>query len=213
MRIRYMLVLSVFLVLLPVVSAGAQDPDSGLYAPQPPVGSAFVRFANFTDGEEDAETGADAGRFGPLTPMTVSAYRAVPKGRTALSIGQHKTAADLEAGKFYTVLAVKDAIPLRVLEDPPAENRAKALLILYNVDRGSDISLKAKGGTLDVVEDVPAAQNASREVNASKVGFTIHTSDGKLLTELEPVILERGNAYGIFYGNEQAVFVTGETVP
>ena len=129
-------------LLLLVSAASAQD--EGLYAPAPPADAAFVRVLNAGAGELTPTLGETA--FGALDAGTISPYRVVLQGSAELSAGDVTSALEVEAGRFYTVLLTDEAT---LLEDPALQNRAQALLLLYNVSATS-VSLKTADGATDV---------------------------------------------------------------
>ncbi len=176
-----------FLLLLSAASAQ----DEGLYAPAPPADAAFVRVLNAGAGELTPTLGETA--FEALAAGTVSPYRVVLQGSAELSAGDVTSALEVEAGRFYTVLLTDKAT---LLEDPALQNRAQALLLLYNVS-AEPVSLKTADGATDVIPDVAPGEVGSIEVNAISVAFGAFAEDAALST-FDEVQLERGAAYSAF---------------
>ena len=189
--------------LLLVSAASAQD--EGLYAPAPPADAAFVRVLKAGTGELPPTLGETA--FEALAAGSVSPYRVVLQGSAELSAGDVTGALEVEAGRFYTVLLTDAAV---LLEDPALENRAQALLLLYNVS-AAPVSLKTADGATDVIPDVAPGAVGSIEVNAISVAFGVFSGDAALST-FDEVQLERGAAYSTFVlPGDTAVFVQSVT--
>ena len=190
-------------LLLLVSAASAQD--EGLYAPAPPADAAFVRVLNAGAGELTPTLGETA--FGALDAGTVSPYRVVLQGSAELAAGDVTSTLEVEAGRFYTVLLTDEAT---LLEDPALQNRAQALLLLYNVS-AAPVSLKTADGTTDVIPEVAPGAVGSTEVNAIAVAFGAFSGDAALST-FDEVQLERGAAYSTFVlPGDTAVFVQSVT--
>lgn len=190
--------------LLLLVSAAAAQ-DEGLYAPAPPADAAFVRVLNAGAGELTPALGETA--FGALAAGTVSPYRVVLQGSAELSAGAVTSVLEVEAGRFYTVVVTDEAA---LLEDPALQNRAQALLLLYNVS-AAPVSLKTADGATDVIPDVAPGEVGSIEVNAISVAFGAFSGDAALNT-FDEVQLERGAAYSTFVlPDDTAVFVQSVT--
>ena len=190
--------------LLLLVSAAAAQ-DEGLYAPAPPADAAFVRVLNAGASELTPTLGETA--FGALAAGTVSPYRVVLQGSAELSAGDVTSALEVEAGRFYTVIVTDEAA---LLEDPALQNRAQALLLLYNVS-AAPVSLKTADGATDVIPEVAPGEVGSVEVNAISVAFGAFAGDAAL-SAFDEVQLERGAAYSAFVlPDDTAVFVQSVT--
>ena len=190
-------------LLLLVSVAAAQD--EGLYAPAPPADAAFVRVLNAGAGELTPTLGETA--FGALDAGTVSPYRVVLQGSAELAAGDVTSTLEVEAGRFYTVLLTDEAT---LLEDPALQNRAQALLLLYNVS-AEPVSLKTADGATDVIPEVAPGAVGSIEVNAISVAFGAFAEDAALST-FDEVQLERGAAYSTFVlPDDTAIFAQSVT--
>ncbi|GGN44059.1 alginate O-acetyltransferase AlgF [Deinococcus daejeonensis] len=165
--------------------AAAQD--TGLYAPAPPANSAFVRVLNTpaaTVGTKaiTAEKGA------------ASAYIVIPQGDVTAKLGTVSGKIKVEAGNFYSVFV--QGGKLIALADDGAENRAKAMLIIYNLSKTASVDLKTADGKTTVITGVKPGTSGSRAVNGITV--TLAAFNGtKTLGALKEMKLERGNAYAI----------------
>src|SRR5688572_1766027 len=143
------------------------ETDEGLYDPVAPDGSAFVRVANASDTATDVKTGGKA--FGRVKTGEVTKYLVIPQGQ---EVGGQK----IEEKKYYTAVVTNSGFNL--LTDTSSENRAKAVVALYNLGGADALSLKAQDGTIGVIEGVVPGQTGGRELNAVKVGFSVHKADG-----------------------------------
>jgi alginate O-acetyltransferase complex protein AlgF len=200
--IRILRATALMAVLMSVFALGAvaraAGPDEGLYAPVPPDGSAFVRFVQADPAvKEDAKPKAAGKAYDGREFASVSAYYVVPQGKTALEFGPAKDDRDLVAGKFYTVVLLAGG-QMGVIEDKAADNRAKALIQLYNLSAKPDLSLKTADGKVEVVPATPAGASGSREINAVKVPLALHGTGASGSEPVGDVTLERGKALGLF---------------
>lgn len=178
------------LLLLPsALWSSAQE--EGLYAPAPPADAAFVRILNAGAAELSPTLGSTT--FGGLPQSTVSPYRVVSQGTAELSAGSVTEALELSAGRFYTVLLTDGAA---LIEDPTLQNRAQALLVLYNLST-EPVNLKTADGSTGVIPEVAPGEVGSIEVNPISVAFGAFSGDSAL-QGFDTVQLERGAAYSTF---------------
>lgn len=131
--------------------------------------------------------------FESLDYGAVSAYEVVSQGEQTLSAGELSVNVPLEAGRFYTV-AIYDTV--LTLEDPALSNRAKTLLLLYNLS-GEPANLQTADGSTAVIPDVASGRLGSIEVNPISVAFGAFSGDAALQA-FDEVALERGAAYSTF---------------
>ena len=195
----------ILVALIMTCQGASADTDFGLYDPVAPDGSAFVRFINMTDDEVTPQLNRK--KFDALTNNQVSDYFVVPKGPVRFFVGDQKADHDIVAGKFYTVVNSKNIV---VLEDIANNNRSKATIAFYNFSGISSLTLKAKGGAVNVLQDVESDSTKARDMNAVKIDFSIYNGE-EFLVELSEEIIERGNHYSIFYDGTAAQFVTATT--
>lgn len=183
----------------------AQEQEEGLYAPAPPADAAFVRVLNAAEGETTASLGDTD--FEALAYGAVSPYRVVLQGATELSAGSVSETVEVAAGRFYTVV-LNDAATL--VEDPTLENRAQALLVLYNVSE-KPVNLKTADGATAVIPDAPPGEVGSVAVNPVSASFGAFAGE-TLITTFDEVQLERGAVYSTFVlPDDTAVFVQNTT--
>lgn len=207
-------VIPIFLGVILLGVAAAQD--EGLYAPAPPADAAFVRVLNAGAGEVTLRLGDTD--FEALAYGEVSPYRVVLQGTADLSAGDVKETVALAAGRFYTVV-LTDVLTeettllggaVTLLEDPTLENRARTLLLLYNVS-AQPVNLKTADGETDVIPDVAPGEHGSVEVNPISVAFGAFAG-GAALTIFDEVQLGRGAAYSTFVlPDDTAIFVQNTT--
>ncbi|WP_084147846.1 alginate O-acetyltransferase AlgF [Deinococcus frigens] len=174
------------LVLALLLSSGATAQE-GLYDPAPPPNSAFVRVL-------DVPAATLGGKAVAAEKGAASPYVVIAQGDFAVKAGTVSGRLKVEAGNFYSV--VTSGGKLVLLTDQAAENRAKALLTIYNLSKASRVDLKTADGKTAVVSGVRSGESGSRAVN----GVTVDLSafDGsKALGTLRGIRLERGNAYAL----------------
>ena len=172
------------LSLLATATAFAQD--TGLYAPAPPANSAFVRVLNVP--------AATLGSSAVTADKAASPYVIIPQGTFNAKVGAVSGPLKVEAGKFYSV--VSSGGKLALLTDQAADNRAKALLTVYNLSKAPSLDLKTADGKTTVVKDVKPGSSGSRAVNGITVDLAAFAGT-KSLGTVKGVKLERGNAYAL----------------
>ncbi len=171
------------LVLLLVGTPAMAAEDEGLYAPPPPAGATWIRYIG-----EGSLSLKDVS-------LTEREYRQVMQGRYTVS--QHSAVANiaLEAGKYYTLSSLGGR-SLNLLTDPTLENRARAMLVLYNFTDKPALDLITADGELKVIEGVTVQANGSRMVQPINVKLAV-AINGQVITELNELQLQRGETYSI----------------
>ena len=164
--------------------AAAQE---GLYDPAPPADSAFVRVLN-------APTATLGSKTVTAEKGAASAYVVIPQGELTAKLGTVSGKLKVEAGNFYSVIAQGSKLVL--LKDEGAENRAKAVLTIYNLSRAASVDLKTADGKTAVVTGVKPGESGSRAVNGITVTLAAF-SGTKNLGSIKEIKLERGNAYAL----------------
>lgn len=175
-----------FLLGLSVLSTATAQ-DNGLYDPAPPANSAFVRVLN-------APSATLGTRTVTAAKGAASAYVVIPQGEFEAKLGTAGGKLKVEAGKFYSVVASGNKLVL--LTDQAADNRAKAVLALYNLSKSPTVDLKTADGKTTVVKGVKTGESGSRAVNGITVDLAAF-SGAKTLGSLKAVKLERGSAYAV----------------
>jgi alginate O-acetyltransferase complex protein AlgF len=161
--------------------------DTGLYDPAPPADSAFVRVIN-------VPAATLGGKAVIALKGAASPYVVIPQGEFAAKLGMTTSKLKVEAGKFYSVVNIGSKVTL--LTDQAAENRAKALLTIYNLSKSATVDLKTADGKTAVVAGVKTGESGSRAVNGITVDLAAFAGP-KALGTLKGVKLERGNAYAL----------------
>lgn len=174
-------------VLLTILLATTALAQEGLYAPAPPANSAFVRVLN-------TPAATLAGKTVTADKGAASAYIVIPQGDVTAKLGTVTGKVKVEAGNFYSVFAQSGKLIL--LKDDGAENRAKAMLVIYNLSKAASVDLKTADGKTTVVTGVKPGMSGSRAVNGITVTLAAFSGD-KTLGALKEMKLERGNAYAI----------------
>jgi len=186
------------LALLLSFSALAQE---GLYDAAPPVDSAFVRVLN-------APTATLGTKAVTAEKGAASAYVVIPQGQVAAKLGATAGKLNLEAGKFYSVIQAGGKLVL--LTDQAADNRAKALLTIYNLSKVANIDLKTADGKTTVIAGVKPGESGNRAVNGITVELAAFNGT-KVLGRLKSVALERGSAYAIVVTDTGVIMTTSTT--
>ncbi|AZI45112.1 hypothetical protein EHF33_19745 (plasmid) [Deinococcus psychrotolerans] len=188
--------------LLPfLLLSGTALAQDGLYEPAPPANSAFVRVLNTPSATlGDKSVIADKG--------AASVYVVIPQGDFTAKVGGVNGKLKVEAGKFYSVVA--DGAKLNLLTDPFADNRAKALLVIYNLSKTANVDLKTADGKTAVVSGVKPGESGSRAVNGITVDLAAF-SGSKPLGTLKGVKLERGSAYALVLTDSGLTLTTSST--
>lgn len=190
-----------FIVLLSACKETQADADIGLYDPVPPAGSAFVRFLNLSD--QSYTPKAKSKKYPSLSARVMSSYYVVPEGEVAFLKSLKES---VQVGEFYTVVNKGQGV---VIQDQANQDRTKATVALYNLS-DQVIGLKAREGSVSVLEEVQINTMKARDMNAVKVDFGIYQND-KLLENVGDKVLERGNHYSIVFDGQQAHFITATT--
>jgi alginate O-acetyltransferase complex protein AlgF len=188
------------MVLLLSSPALAQQ-DTGLYDPAPPADSAFVRVLNVT-------TGTLGGKAVTASSGAASAYVVIPQGSFDAKLGALSGKLTAVAGKFYSVFTSGGT--LTVLTDQAADNRAKALLTIYNLSKRPTIDLKTADGKTSVISGVKPGSSGSRAVNGVTVDLAAFAGSTALGT-LKGVKLERGSAYALVLTDRGLTLTTSRT--
>lgn len=189
-------------LMLPIFLLGNVFAQStGLYDPAPPANSAFVRVLNASTANlGDKVVTADRG--------AASAYVVIPQGDMTAKVGNVSSKLKVEAGKFYSIVSSGNALSL--ITDQAADNKAKALLTIYNLSKSSSVDLKTADGKTAVVSGVKNGASGSRAVNGITVDLAAF--DGaKALGTVKGVKLERGSAYALVVTDSGMTVTTSST--
>lgn len=199
------LLLLSFLIVLTACKDSRADSDAGLYDPVAPAGSSFVRFLNLEDQSVVPKIGKK--KYKALDQGQVSAYFPVPEGSVTIRFAGKELPSDLVAGDFYT--AINGGAPFLIKDDANL-NRSKVTIAFYNLSDIKILSLKVRGGSVEVLKDVQSNKMSAREMNAVKIDFSIFDGETNLIS-LDETVLERGNHYSIIYDGKTVQMVTATT--
>ena len=132
--------------------------------------------------------------LGELDFTRVTPYTPLEPGTVSLSAGELSAEVTVEAGEFYTAVVLPGEITL--LTDEPLVDASRGLLTLYNLSN-NEVSLATADGTTEIVAGVAPLTGSSTVVNQAEVGLGVFDGEAQLGT-LEPRLLERGVAHGVF---------------
>ena len=171
--------------------------QTDLYGPQAPADAAYVRVLQAVPGEMlSADLGGEV--LPELEFAQVSPYRVVSPGDVSYTLAESGNGT-LAAGAFYTFVNLPSET--LVLEDTPLLDASRGLISLYNLTDLDALSLVTTDGA-EVVADVAPGELASLEVNEAEVGLAVVAGEDEV-AQLEPLLLERGVAHGVFVLNAQ----------
>ena len=178
--------------------------QENLYAPGASPDATFVRALHAAPGYEDFIPTVGEEVFGTLEEFgEVSPYFALEFGQKEYTLGDITSTASFEAGRFYTLVFL--ASEVLILEDEPLIDASRALLNFYNVSELETADLLAGEDETSVFTNVASGQVVSLAVNEADIALSV-VADGELVTQLRPVMLERGVAHSVFLinGNDGA---------
>jgi alginate O-acetyltransferase complex protein AlgF len=167
--------------------------EGGLYAPNAPKGSAFVRAYNAGNSELDVSVGNTA--LNDVAPLGSSDFSFLPAGSYNAQVGKATLPVTLEADHYYTLVNQAGSAP-KLVPEAPYTNKQKALLRVQNLS-DSPVSLKTADGKAAVVEAVAPNASGEREVNPVKVSLALFDGDRKI-SDLKPVTLARGEVVALY---------------
>lgn len=218
--------LAVWVAAAPVRVSG-QD---GLYAPQRPENTAFVRVANMSRETAPAVQIGNL-RFAPQEHRTVSPYRLVPVDGYVIG-GRGGTFFTPAAGGFYTIFfqgqpahnsparqstpagsPAGDGSPFAVVQDTPHNDAARAQVNLYN-RTDQPLALVALQPEGVILQRVDPGERRDRALNAIPVTVAVQHHSGvsreeSLGTASDSTVLNlrRGASYSVFayHGDDRRI--------
>ncbi len=208
---RPLIIIQFFIVMFLTHTAFA-NPDSGLYDPLPPEGASFIRFINLNDQSTESRAGKANGKsYKFLAYKEASSYFVMKDMSVKSHFGTAAHDFEIEPQKFYTLALLPDDKTILVLEDEANTNRAKAQIQVYNMSAYDMISLKAKGGSIDIVKDIEQAKSDTRQINPLKIDLSIFNGEDQVF-DAGTQTLERGESYSLFVvGKDDAIWVQSRT--
>jgi alginate O-acetyltransferase complex protein AlgF len=161
--------LSLLIVLTPIALA------QGLYAPEPPANSSFVRIIDAALAATPIAVKLDGKPWiAALTAQGILPYEVLKAGNHSFEMqsGANKTSITLaaKAGKFYTlaIVGASNNLGVKTFNDKKIANKVKAQLLAYNFS-SETLSIKTSDGT-NVFKDLK--QNASQDILVNPVNIT-----------------------------------------
>lgn len=171
----------------------AQADEGGLYGPQAPKGSAFVRAYNAGNAELSVNVGNTD--LNDIAPLGSSDFKFLPAGSYSAQVGSNNLPVKLDADKYYTLVSQPGDAP-KLVEEEPFKNKQKALIRVQNLS-DAKLTLKTADGKTPVVDAVGPDSSGEREINPVKVGLALFDGDKKV-SDLKPVVLERGEVVCLY---------------
>lgn len=180
--------------VLALAATAARAGDEALYGPAAPPGSAFIRVFNGTSQSiNEARVGSED--FNEIPPFDASEFTFLPPGAHTLTAGEVKQSLTLKPDRFYTAAIMNGKVKL--LDGERYSNRMKALVIVYNLVDGGELSLRTADGKTPVVDKVAPNATGQREVNAVRTQLALYRGEQRVAA-VRPVSLERGRAFSLF---------------
>ncbi|HZX19327.1 MAG TPA: alginate O-acetyltransferase AlgF [Pseudomonas sp.] len=180
------------MLALGLSSLTATADEGGLYAPNAPKGSAFIRGYNASNSEQNFSVGNT--ELSDIAPLASSDFSFLPAGSYSAQVGSNSLPVKLEAEHFYTLVS-QVGEPPKLVDEAPFNNKRKALLRVQNLS-DSTLSLKTADGK-PVVDGVAPDANGQREVNPVKVNLALFDGERKV-SDLKPVTLARGEVVCLY---------------
>lgn len=177
---------------LSLTSVSATAGEGGLYAPNAPKGSTFIRGYNAGNSELNFSVGNT--ELSDIAPLASSDFSFMPAGSYSAQVGSNNLPVKLEAEKFYTLVSQDGEAP-KLVAEAPFNNKRKALLRVQNLT-DSKLSLKTTDGKA-VVDAVGPDASGQREVNPVKVNLALFAGERKV-SDLKPVSLARGEVVSLY---------------
>lgn len=199
-------------LLVPAVTSAQAQNRGGLYDPEPPPDSAYVRVVVV-----GMDTAADIfvdekPRNQKLANGEVGDYMILPHGKHTIAVhGSGKAAArasyllDVPKGKALTVafFGLKPGATPTVFEDKTNTNKLKAVLSAYNLDsRAGNLDVSTADGNTKVFTNLAYGSSSAILVNPISVEL-IATRSGGGNTSVVPgaanLSMTQGGAYSVFF--------------
>ncbi|MCD6060083.1 MAG: hypothetical protein K0S16_394 [Moraxellaceae bacterium] len=170
---------------------------NGLYKAAIPPGNAGVRIFNAGAPISSGKAKFGERYVGGLQTGEVSPYLTVVAGGRSLSCGNKSIMADIEEGKFYTLIC-GGPHEGSLLSDPQPSNQGKTFVIFYNLSQQDGVKLMTSNGKLSVVNDTPPKGIGSREINPVRVEFGVFGKGNQNLFDIGQVAFAPERIYSIF---------------
>ena len=192
------------LCLLPLAATQAQT-QSGLYDPEPPANSAYVRLIHSSnDGALDVLVNGKA-RISALTRGIASDYMVLPAGSHQLELRQggksRKMPLEVQGAHALTLAFANLAgnSKPQIFEDKTIANKLKATLSVYHLHPSIDaVDITTADGKLTVFPALAAGATAVRAVNPIEIELVAQKSENRMLLARTKLALTPGGSYSIF---------------
>jgi alginate O-acetyltransferase complex protein AlgF len=169
---------SLLLILTPIALA------QGLYAPEPPANSSFVRIIDAALSATPVAVKLDGKPWiAALTAQGILPYEVLKAGdhKFEMQTGTNKTNITLSAkpGKFYTLALVgaSNNLSIKTFNDKKISNKAKAQLLAYNF-ASQTLGIKTSDGTT-VFKEIPPNASQDMLVNPVTITFDAYSNNKK----------------------------------
>ncbi|NQW83753.1 MAG: DUF4397 domain-containing protein [Alcaligenaceae bacterium] len=202
----------VAMLFLAIASSVSAQTSGGLYAPDPPPGSTYIRFlVSQSDGPVDILVDGRSG-VTKLPAGQASPYLILPGGKHSIELRSSgasqttlKSEIEVSQGRAATVAFTSlaaNSLPL-LLTDKTAANQLKALLTLYNLQPGgSELDVLIADANTKVLAGVAASASASIAVNPISVKLAVvKRGETSALAQVQ-LSMAAGGAYSIFVLND-----------
>lgn len=180
--------------VLAVVAMPGRTADDALYGPEAPPGSAFIRVFNATD-QVDLNVQVGDKTVSGVDAWEVSDFEFLAPGTHRLDAGTAATTVTLQPSRFYT--AVVSAQGVRLLDNPPYQNRLKALVMFYNLTDADGLGLRTADGRTAVIDGVARNASGTREVNPAREPLALFKGEQRI-ADAPQQSFTRGKAYSLF---------------
>jgi alginate O-acetyltransferase complex protein AlgF len=212
MRSIHVIFLAMAAATVPVHAQQAGGGLAGLYAAQPPAGSAFVRVVNTGAAVQLSWEGATTVAL-PIAGSLATAYRVVDPAHPPKIMVNGKTImpAQWPAPASFSTWALTpsgDGVAV-IVDEPAAANALKVALRVVNLVPGCALSLKTSTGAV-VFAAVRPDESQVRNINPVKA--TVLAQCGTAVSD--PLVisgLQAGSRYSVFaHGDAQAPRLSGQ---
>ena len=179
--------------------------QENLYGPDAPLDVAYIRAVHAAPDSGAVEVMSGDTILGQLEFTQVSPYTPLEPGTLALSAGELSAEVTVAAGEFYTAVLLPEEVTL--LTDEPLVDASRGLVTLYNFS-SNEASLATAEGTTKIIGNVASMTAGSTVINQAETGLGVFAGEEQL-GSLEPRLLERGVAHGVFlFGGSESPVVT-----
>jgi alginate O-acetyltransferase complex protein AlgF len=185
--------------------AALAQTQPGLYDPEPPANSAYVRIVHAaSDGALELMVDGKP-RLSPVERGTASDYMVLAAGPHQLEIrqgGKTRLTLPLEAAGAHALTLAFTSLAANskpmVFEDKTIANKLKATLAVYHLHPGfENVDIATLDGKLTVFPALAAGNTAVRAVNPISIELVANKSETKLQVARTKLNLSQGGSYSI----------------